>query len=165
MTAVLNPYSANADPQDLALLQQILATAQGYAAQQDLAFTGALSPEEAWLLFKNQAAVLIDVRSLEERKFVGYVPDAIHVAWATGTALNRNPRFIKELENKVDKDTVVLFLCRSGARSEHAAIAAHAAGFKQVYNVLEGFEGDLNAQQQRNQQNGWRVRQLPWIQE
>ena len=165
MTAVSNSQFVITASQSYIPPQDILDQAQSYAKQHDLQFTGALSPEEAWFLIKNQAATLVDVRTNEERKFVGYVPEAIHVAWATGTAFNRNPRFVKELENKVAKDQVILLLCRSGVRSEQAAIAAYAAGFKQVYNILEGFEGDLDAQQQRNQQNGWRVRQLPWVQE
>lgn len=108
---------------------------------------------------------MVDVRTNEERKFVGYVPETTHIAWATGTSFNRNPRFLKELENKVGKDKTILLLCRSGNRSALAAAAAYQAGFEQVYNILEGFEGDLNEQQQRNQSNGWRIRQLPWVQD
>ncbi len=105
------------------------------------------------------------MRTNEERKFVGYVPESIHVAWATGTLFNRNPRFLKELESKVAKDKTILLLCRSGNRSAQAAEAAFNAGFEHIYNVLEGFEGDLNDQQQRNQKNGWRIHQLPWQQD
>ena len=38
-----------------------------------------------------------------------------------------------------------MFLCRSGARSHAAAIAATQAGWKEAYNILEGFEGDKDA--------------------
>ena len=86
-------------------------------------------------------------------------------AWATGTAFNRNPRFVKELEAKVKKDQLVLLLCRSGNRSAYAAEAAHKAGFEQIYNILEGFEGDLNDAKQRGQFNGWRHHHLPWVQD
>jgi rhodanese-related sulfurtransferase len=85
----------------------------------------------------------------EERKFVGSVPGSVHVAWATGTSLTRNPRFVRELEAKTGKDAVVLLLCRSGNRSALAAEAAAKAGFTQVFNVLEGFEGRLDSQQRR----------------
>ncbi|KAA8735395.1 rhodanese-like domain-containing protein [Acinetobacter qingfengensis] len=145
--------------------QTILDQAQQYAQQNDLDFTGSLPPQDAWQLFEHGTAVIVDVRTNEERKFVGYVPDSVHIAWATGTSFNRNPRFLKELENKVGKDKTILLLCRSGNRSAHAATAAYAAGFEQVYNILEGFEGDLNDQQQRNHDNGWRVKRLPWIQD
>ena len=74
-------------------------------------------------------------------------------------------RDLKELESKVGKDKTILLLCRSGNRSAQAAEAAFNAGFEHIYNVLEGFEGDLNDQQQRNQKNGWRIHQLPWQQD
>jgi len=105
------------------------------------------------------------VRSAEERKFVGYVPDSLHVAWATGTSLNRNPRFVRELEAKTGKDRVVLLLCRSGNRSALAAEAAAKAGLTQVFNIQEGFEGELDAQQRRGTHNGWRFHGLPWVQD
>jgi rhodanese-related sulfurtransferase len=143
----------------------ILQRAQQYAEDNELDFTGSIPPTEAWFLIQQGHAVLVDVRTNEERKFVGYVPDSIHVAWATGTSFNRNPRFLKELDSKVGKDQIILLLCRSGKRSALAATAAFSAGFAQVYNVLEGFEGDLNEQQQRNQSNGWRIHQLPWLQD
>jgi rhodanese-related sulfurtransferase len=109
--------------------------------------------------------LLVDVRTAEERKFVGYVPDSLHVAWQIGTAMQTNPRFLRELEAKVSKDAPVLLLCRSGARSAAAAAAATRAGFKQVYHVLEGFEGDLDETRHRGSRNGWRLRGLPWLQD
>ena len=45
-----------------------------------------------------------------------------------------------------------------------AAIAAAQAGWKEAYNVLEGFEGDKNAEGQRNAVGGWKFARLPWIQ-
>lgn len=143
----------------------IFQQAQQYAKQHELNFTGSVSPVDAWHLIQQRQAVLVDVRTNEERKFVGYVPESVHVAWATGTAFNRNPRFLKELENKVGKDKTILLLCRSGKRSALAAEAAFHAGFQHIYNILEGFEGDLNEQQQRNSHNGWRTHQLPWQQD
>jgi rhodanese-related sulfurtransferase len=111
------------------------------------------------------AAVLVDVRSAEERKFVGAVPSSLHAAWATGISLTRTPDFLKELETKVKKNAVVLLLCRSGKRSAQAAEAATKAGFNSVFNVLEGFEGELNTAHQRGQVDGWRSHGLPWIQD
>jgi rhodanese-related sulfurtransferase len=142
-----------------------LATAREAAAAAGLPYAGGITPQDAWALFSAGEALLVDVRSAEERKFVGYVPDSLHVAWATGTSLNRNPRFARELEAKTRKDAVVLLLCRSGNRSALAAEAAAKAGLTQVFNVLEGFEGELDAQQQRGRQNGWRFHGLPWAQD
>lgn len=143
----------------------ILERARAVARDESLPFAGGVPPLDAWALVQAGAAVLVDVRTGEERKFVGQVPDTIHVAWATGTSLNRNPRFVKELEAKVKKEAVVLFLCRSGKRSALAAEAAAKAGFTNAFNVLEGFEGELNAQQQRGELGGWRHAGLPWAQD
>jgi rhodanese-related sulfurtransferase len=142
-----------------------LTTAREAAAAAGLPYAGGIAPQDAWALFSTGEALLVDVRSAEERKFVGYVPDSLHVAWATGTSLNRNPRFARELEAKTGKEAVVLLLCRSGNRSALAAEAAAKAGLTQVFNVLEGFEGELDAQQQRGSQNGWRFHGLPWVQD
>ena len=150
---------------DASEAQQILEQAQQYAQENELDYTGSIAPVDAWALFVSSHAIIVDVRTNEERKFVGYVENTLHVPWATGTSFNRNPRFAKELEAKVKKDQVVLLLCRSGNRSSYAAEAASKAGFEHVYNVLEGFEGDLDDSQQRGQHNGWRFHQLPWRQD
>lgn len=142
-----------------------LAAAHARAEAQGLPYAGSVAPVDAWALVQAGQAVLVDVRSAEERTFVGQVPGSLHVAWATGTSLQRNPRFVRELEAKVrDKDEVVLLLCRSGKRSALAAEAAARAGFAHAYNVLEGFEGELDAQQQRGHHDGWRFHGLPWTQ-
>lgn len=124
-----------------------------------------LTPPEAWALIRSGEVTLVDVRTAEERAFVGQVPGSLHVPWATGTAMNRNPRFTRELEAKVAKDKPVLLLCRSGKRSALAMDAAIKAGFSQVANILEGFEGDLDAHGQRGHSNGWRHHGLPWQQD
>jgi rhodanese-related sulfurtransferase len=130
-----------------------------------LPFAGSLPPADAWALVQAGKAALVDVRTAEERKFVGHVEGSLHVPWATGTSLTRNPRFVRELEAKVGKDQVVLLLCRSGKRSALAAEAATKGGFAWVFNVAEGFEGELNEAQQRGTADGWRFRGLPWIQD
>lgn len=135
------------------------------ANAQGLPFSGQVAPTVAWELAQKGAAVIVDVRSAEERKFVGHVPDTAHVAWATGTSLTRNPRFARELEAKFGKDTVILFLCRSGKRSALAAEVAAKAGFRYVFNILEGFEGEIDAQNHRGVSDGWRYRGLPWVQD
>jgi rhodanese-related sulfurtransferase len=143
----------------------VLQTAREQAAKEGLAYAGGVTPSDAWALFSQRNAVLVDVRTAEERKFVGYVPESVHVPWATGTSLTRNPRFVRELEAKTGKDAVVLLLCRSGNRSALAAEAAAKAGFSHVFNVQEGFEGTLDDAQHRGGQNGWRFHGLPWVQD
>lgn len=155
----------NALVTELLTPEQILAKAREHATAQALDYAGGLHPIDAWHLVQSGVATLVDVRTAEERKFVGQVPQSLHVAWATGTAFTRNPRFIRELESKFDKDQVILLLCRSGKRSVFAAQAAAKAGFINVFNILEGFEGELDAQMQRGRQDGWRFHSLPWVQE
>ena len=128
-------------------------------------FAGDVTPDEAVELIVAGVARLIDVRTPEERKYVGYVPDSIDVPWAIGTAFARNPHFIRELERKVTRDDVLLFLSRSGSRSIFAAEAAARAHFLHAYNVLEGFEGAHDPKRRRGTSDGWRFRCLPWIQD
>jgi len=155
MSAVINESS----------LPPALAEARATAQAAGLTYAGGVAPQQAWALVQSGAAVLVDVRSGEERKFVGHVPESLHVAWATGTSLTRNPRFVRELEAKVRKTEVVLLLCRSGKRSALAAEAATKAGFANVFNVLQGFEGELDAAGQRGHADGWRFHGLPWVQD
>ncbi|RKG38263.1 rhodanese-like domain-containing protein [Acinetobacter rongchengensis] len=146
-------------------IKQIFEQAKQRVEDHYLEFTGTVLPHEAWALFQTGHAVIVDVRTNEERKFVGYVEETIHIPWATGTALNRNPRFAKELETKVGKEKTILLLCRSGKRSAAAANVAFNAGFEHVYNIDQGFEGDLDENDHRGVFNGWRFHQLPWKQE
>jgi rhodanese-related sulfurtransferase len=144
----------------------VLEQARQRAAAQGLAYAGGVAPQQAWALFSSGAATLIDVRSAEERKFVGHVPGSQHVAWATGTALTRNPRFAREVEAKAkDKNALLLLLCRSGKRSAAAAEVLTKAGYTNVFNVLEGFEGEIDQHQQRGKADGWRHHGLPWVQD
>jgi rhodanese-related sulfurtransferase len=155
--------------EDVVSLPPALEEARRHASEAGWPYAGGVTPPVAWELVKSGAAVLVDVRSGEERKFVGHVPEGVHVAWATGTALTRNPRFVRELEARLAKDggkeAVALLLCRSGKRSALAAEAAAKAGFTQVFNVLEGFEGEIDAQQHRGGSDGWRFHGLPWVQD
>ncbi len=150
-------------------LPPVLEEVRAAAAAAGLAFAGGVAPAIAWQLVRSGHAVLVDVRSTEERKFVGHVPESLHVPWATGTALTRNPRFVRELEAKLaphdGKQAVALLLCRSGKRSALAAEAATKAGFAHVFNVLEGFEGEIDSRQHRGRSDGWRFRNLPWVQD
>lgn len=150
-------------------LSPVLEAALAHAQQHELGYAGGVTPEQAWALVQGEHAVLVDVRSAEERKFVGHVPDSVHVPWATGTALIRNPRFVRELEAKLapqgGKEAVALLLCRSGKRSVLAAQAAAAAGFSHIFNVLEGFEGEIDADEHRGGSDGWRYHRLPWVQD
>lgn len=135
------------------------------AAAAPASVPASVSPADAWALASAGQALLVDVRTPEELAFVGRVPGALNVAWATGTQLTRNPRFVREFEAKVpDRSRRVLLLCRSGKRSALALEALRKAGYTQASNVAEGFEGELDEQQQRGRNDGWRFHGLPWQQ-
>ena len=128
-----------------------------------LPYAGALLPAEAHQLMQ-AGARLVDVRTKPEVLYVGRVPGAATVEWQTYPGNKPNPEFIGELAAIAPKDQPVMFLCRSGARSHSAAEAAMKAGWKETYNVLEGFEGDKDSEQHRNSVGGWRKAGLPWTQ-
>lgn len=126
-------------------------------------YAGALLPAEAHKLMQ-AGAKLVDVRTKPELQYVGKVPGSVAVEWQTYPGNRENPEFLGELAASVSKDTPVMFLCRSGARSHAAAEAATRAGWKEAYNILEGFEGDKDAAQHRSSVGGWRKAGLPWVQ-
>jgi rhodanese-related sulfurtransferase len=139
-------------------------------------YAGDLSAQDAWSTIEADAtAQLVDVRTAAEWAFVG-IPDlssldrdACLVEWQsypTGTVDSHFAEKASELlrESGSGFDTPVLFLCRSGARSRAAAIAMTKAGWSRAYNIVGGFEGDLDAQRHRGVSNGWKAAGLPWKQ-
>lgn len=169
MLATAQPDTATtvpaAIPATAADVDAILAAATAYAAEANLPYAGIVTPQEAWTLATAGAAIIVDVRTAEEYKYVGHVPGSPLVQWQTGAALAKNPRFAKELGAKVDKGAVILLLCRSGKRSAAAAEAATRAGFTRVFNIRQGFEGDITEDGQRGSSGGWRFHGLPWVQD
>ncbi|MCL2523239.1 MAG: rhodanese-like domain-containing protein [Betaproteobacteria bacterium] len=146
-------------------LSQLLTLAQTRARAQECPYQGELLPREAWeLLQLAPGAKLVDVRTRAEWDWVGRVPEAVEIEWIHYPGNGRNPHFIAELRRQVNPEALVLFLCRSGGRSALAATAAAEAGYGGCYNILEGFEGDKDANGQRNAIGGWRHAGLPWYQ-
>lgn len=97
--------------------------------------------------------------------FVGHPKDALHVSW-NGPDWEINPHFIGAVRKLVGAkcDRPVVLICRSGKRLEEAGQALMKAGFRNIYNVAHGFEGDLDDQHHRGVVNGWRFDDLPWEQ-
>jgi rhodanese-related sulfurtransferase len=133
------------------------------AKKMGLPYAGALLPGEAHQLMQ-AGAKLVDVRTKPEVLYVGKVPGAASIEWQTYPGGKPNSEFIGELAAAVSKDEPVMFLCRSGVRSHGAAEAAMKAGWKETYNILEGFEGDKDSAEHRNTVGGWRKAGLPWVQ-
>ena len=69
----------------------------------------------------------------------------------TGTI---NPHFVGQVKKIASVDRPVVLICRSGQRSVDAGIALEQAGFSEVINVLEGFEGPLDERHQRSKRVG-----------
>ena len=124
-----------------------------------------LTPKQAYeFLQSNLSAVLIDVRSEMEYMFVGHPKDAMLIPWVDGPDWDINPHFVAQVKKAASLNRPMVLICRSGQRSVDAGMALEKAGLEGVYNVLHGFEGDLDAQHQRNVVNGWRFDGLPWVQ-
>jgi rhodanese-related sulfurtransferase len=135
-----------------------------------VSYAGDITPEEAWkLLSENSEAVLVDCRTDAEWRFVG-VPDlsslqrdVVYIEWNRSDG-RHNDGFVDDLKAAgVTGERPVVFLCRSGNRSIGAAEAATAAGIGPSYNVLDGFEGNLDENQHRGS-SGWKAVGLPWKQ-
>jgi rhodanese-related sulfurtransferase len=136
-----------------------------------VSYAGDITPQRAWdLLSDDPEAVLVDCRTAAEWRFVG-VPDlsslghdVVYVEW-TGTDGVHNDGFVEDLiaAGVTPGERQVVFLCRSGNRSIGAAEAATEAGIGPSYNILDGFEGNLDEQKHRGA-TGWRAIGLPWTQ-
>lgn len=146
-------------------ITEILSRAQQRAKEANLPYEGAILPSEAYEILKSApGARLVDVRTRAEIDWVGKVPGAVEIEWLSYPGMKPNPNFMAALEQQVDKESLVLFLCRSAQRSHAAAVVATQAGFADCYNILEGFEGDKSSSNQRGIANGWRKAGLPWEQ-
>jgi rhodanese-related sulfurtransferase len=143
---------------------EILERAAARARESNLAYAGAVTPAEAHALIQSGAARLIDVRTRFENEYVGRVPNTVLIEWKAMGAPGPNPDFLTQLAQAGSKQDNYLFLCRSGVRSHAAAVAATQAGYSGAFNILEGFEGDLDAEGHRGSKGGWRKSGLPWVQ-
>ncbi len=133
-----------------------------------------IHPKQAYEILQQQRdAVLIDVRSAMEYEYVGHPLNAVHVPikeppdWVTEEGFVNSVRLALQqqlAENEEILSVPLFMLCRSGKRSELAAETLIKEGFTNVYNVLEGFEGDKDDNGHRNTVNGWRFYGLPWKQ-
>ena len=132
-----------------------LQPAEGYA--------GDVGPQLAWQWVQTGQAVMVDVRTDAERAWVGAVPQAHALAWKQWPGMAMNPDFDAGIQALGAGGQKLVLLCRSGVRSIAAAQRATELGL-QAYNILEGFEGDPDAQAQRGKLGGWRWRGLPWQQ-
>ncbi len=133
-----------------------------------------LSPQEAWQMMQDEPrSILVDVRSDMEYLFVGHPVGAIHIPWIDYPDWNLNPNFVTEIRKLVlggvcheaaGSSAPILLICRSGKRSLEAGNLLIKENFCGVYNIAEGFEGDLDEHHHRGTKGGWRFHGLPWEQ-
>ncbi|MGI9026278.1 MAG: rhodanese-like domain-containing protein [Burkholderiaceae bacterium] len=142
----------------------ILERAAVRAKQKAVPYAGLVTPSEAHALMQAGVATIVDVRTRFEAEYVGRIPETPLIEWKALGAAEPDPHFLERLEALPDKREHLLFLCRSGVRSHAAAAAATAAGHRHAFNILEGFEGDLDEGKHRGEKSGWRKAGLPWIQ-
>lgn len=132
-----------------------------------------LNPTEAWNLVQNDSrALLVDIRSSMEYLFVGHPLGALHVPWIDEPEWTVSPTFVTDIRKLVlggviDGDSAgvpIVLICRSGRRSKEAGQVLIDAGLSNVFNIEEGFEGDLDDDHHRSTVGGWRYHNLPWQQ-
>lgn len=133
-----------------------------------------LNPKQAWQMMQDDPrTILIDIRSTMEFLFVGHAKGSVHIPWIDEPDWVVNPHFTTEVRKLVLGGLVcdaeegcapIILICRSGKRSKEAGDLLIEEGFKNVYHIDEGFEGELDDKHQRSSVGGWRFHELPWEQ-
>jgi rhodanese-related sulfurtransferase len=131
---------------------------------------------EKWKASPDKVKIL-DVRTMEEYINIGHAEMAWNITAFLQTfdwdaekkhfAMKNNPDFMTQIKEVFKPDDIILVTCRSGGRSALAANQLAAAGFKNVYNITDGMEGDLVDDPQslyagKRMMNGWKNAGLPW---
>ena len=133
-----------------------------------------ISPLKAWdLIQKEPKVAFIDVLSDMEYLFIGHPLGSVNIPWIEEPNWEVNPHFVRDVRKLVLGGVIdspehhsvpVLLICRSGNRSDEAGKLLVENGFKRVYNIVQGFEGELDDNHQRGTIAGWRFDNLPWEQ-
>jgi rhodanese-related sulfurtransferase len=131
-----------------------------------------IPPPQVWQALKEEPqAQLVDVRTDAEWTYVGLTDlsgvakQPVLIPWQIFPKMEVNTGFIDQLKQAgFTPEHHIYFMCRSGVRSLAAAQAAQAAGFANVYNVADGFEGNPDGEGHRGRIAGWKAAGLPWRQ-
>ena len=133
-----------------------------------------VSPRQAWEMIQREPkSLFIDVRSHMEFLFIGHPTGAIHIPWIDEPDWTVNPHFVRDIRQLLlgglahdgsGGNVPIFLICRSGKRSLEAGQLLIQEGFTKVYNVAEGFEGELDEHHHRSTLGGWRYEGLPWEQ-
>ena len=161
MSAAVIQIADRAEAREAAI-GDVIVRAENRARERGISYRGLFTPDEAWsVLQANPKARLVDVRTCEELALIGRVPGSLEIQWKLYPDWRLNPGFLDEVKARLAPDELILLLCRSGVRSREAAEFLVEQGFRNCFNVLEGFEGDKNSASQRVVA-GWKARGLPW---
>lgn len=127
-----------------------------------------------------QSIIILDVRTPEEYMFIGHAPMAYNVPLAL-QSYQWNPKtnefdmqlvsdFVEQVKMVAQPTDTILVTCRSGGRSAMAVNQLAQAGYKYVYNISDGFEGDMVKDEnslyyEKRMMNGWKNCGAPWTYE
>ena len=142
-----------------------------------------LTSAEAHEAATKEKLLFVDVRTRAEVNFLGiptvadanipYMEMDNMYSWDEKKGvfkLEPNSGFMTEIEQRLkqkglDSNAKIIVMCRSGDRSAKAADLLAKSGYKNVYSVVDGSEGDVAKEGDRKGQravNGWRNANLPW---
>jgi rhodanese-related sulfurtransferase len=131
-----------------------------------------IAPRKTWeVLQSDPQAQLVDVRTDAEWTYVGLADlsaagkQPVLIPWQVFPSMGVNGAFVDQMRQAgFVPEHHIYFLCRSGVRSLAAAQAMQAAGFPDVFNIADGFEGPPDAEGHRGNVAGWKADGLPWRQ-
>jgi len=144
-----------------------------------------LTAKQAYDMVKkdHSKTLFVDVRTRSEVNFLGmptladanvpYMEMNEWYAWnekKKSFKLDVNSAFEKNIatrlkQKSLSKSDPVILMCRSGSRSAKAANLLASMGYKNVYTVIDGYEGDkvkTGEFKGMRMKNGWKQAGLPW---
>ncbi|MBW1650341.1 MAG: sulfurtransferase [Deltaproteobacteria bacterium] len=138
-----------------------------------------LTAYEAYEIWKKSPdkIKIIDSRTQEEYSFIGHAPMAFNVPVELWTKkwnpkknnylLEPNPNFVAQVKKRIKPNNTIFIMCRSGSRSAKAANLLFKAGITNIYNIVDGFEGDKIDDNEsyfdgKRIKNGWKNSSAPW---
>ncbi len=169
----------------IATVTALLAFAAAASASQELPAKKTTSlglyvnAQKAYSMWKNNPVdvVIIDCRTPEEYVFVGHPSMAHNIPFKLMTTvwdekkknykMNANPDFSEEIKKRFNQNQTLILMCRSGSRSAQGTNLLAEAGYKNVYTVIDGFEGDKVKDSNsyfkgQRMLNGWKNSGNPW---
>lgn len=139
-------------------------------------YVTAIEAYEMWKASPGKIKI-IDCRIPEEYAYVGHAPMAINIPSMLWTGkwnaeknefvLEINPDFEAQVKQKAAPDDMIMIMCRSGHRSSASVNRLAKVGFTNVYNIVDGYEGDVVADEDsyykgKRAKNGWKNSSAPW---